>query len=305
MQSKKAAQNLSDSEASSPPAPRSVGGGAGASDKSGSSSSASLSDKKKSKKKDKKKKAAKKDKKANQDKKERKHKKSKKDQSKSSSNGGSGKKSEDRHFAAEDRKIWDMRLKDPPLTQKAIAHWRHWKPGKIKSDVPETQREIEKNLRIRWGERILSHVLPRASRLQAMKALTGNIKTEAMDLLRQSRFRSLRVHCLRYERMKRMGFTAMMSASSSTCSEKKRQRRTRWRATEQHSAGSTNTSGSWICQQRGGPQEEERGSRRGPREDSHEAPTQGRSARQDGHLGTERTVPRGPPGCQRPRREPT
>ena len=100
-------------------------------------------------------------------------------------------------------------LKEPPLSQKAIAHWRHWKPGKIMSEVPEAQREIEKNLWIRCGERILSHVLPHATRLQAMKSMTGNIKTEAMDLLGQSRFRSRRVHCLRYEKMKRMEFTAM------------------------------------------------------------------------------------------------
>ena len=42
-----------------------------------------------------------------------------------------------------------------------------------------------------------------------MKHLTGDVKAEAMDLLGQSRFRSLRVHCLRYEKMKRMGFRAM------------------------------------------------------------------------------------------------
>ena len=115
----------------------------------------------------------------------------------------------DRYFAEEDRRKWEARLKEPPLTEKAIAHWRHWKPGKIKSAIPETQREIEKNLRIRWGERILSHVLPHAAHLQAMKHLTGDVKAEAMDLLGQSRFRSLRVHCLRYEKMKRMGFRAM------------------------------------------------------------------------------------------------
>ena len=66
---------------------------------------------------------------------------------------------------------WEARLKEPPLTEKAIAHSRHWKPGKIKSAVPETQREIERNLQLRCGERILSHVLPHAARFQAMKSL--------------------------------------------------------------------------------------------------------------------------------------
>ena len=89
VQSKKAAQNLSESEASSAPVARSVGGRSGSSGKSDSSSSSPSE--KKSKKKDKKTKAAKKEKKTKKEKKDKQRKKSKK--SKSSSKSGSSQKS--------------------------------------------------------------------------------------------------------------------------------------------------------------------------------------------------------------------
>ncbi|CAE7523103.1 Rbm17, partial [Symbiodinium sp. CCMP2456] len=79
------------------------------------------------------------------------------------------------------------------------------------------QRALERGLREKWGERLLSFLLPVANKIPRMAALMPpgttavslELKGEFMDLLGDARFRTLRMRCLSYEELRRLGFTAI------------------------------------------------------------------------------------------------
>ena len=125
---------------------------------------------------------------------------------------------------------WDrqdqLRRDDPPpLQQPELLKWRHWRPGKIREMEPATQRALELHMRVKWAERLLAHFAPFAEHIAYMQDILGeDFRKEALDLLGDSRFRTLRQHCLVYESLRKRGFTVIpwMSVLSSTSSPMRR-----------------------------------------------------------------------------------
>ena len=105
-----------------------------------------------------------------------------------------------------DMKVWAERDCEPPQ----VLKWRHWRPGRLKELEPTTQRAYEVHLRQRWADRLLAHFTPYAGDIPNMAGLLGNrFHQEALDLLGDARFRTIRQHCLMYESLKKKDFTAI------------------------------------------------------------------------------------------------
>ena len=114
----------------------------------------------------------------------------------------------EQHCEAKDRAAWKLFTERPPEVLVATAKWRHWKPGRLKEESATTQRKLEQHLRQRWAERVISILAPHAKDIPHMRVLQGdNIMQEYLDLLGDTRFRTLRIHCLGLESIQRLGFT--------------------------------------------------------------------------------------------------
>ena len=110
----------------------------------------------------------------------------------------------------EDMKLWHHRDEPPPLLQPELLKWRHWKPRNLKDEEPTTQRALEVHLRAKWAERLLAHFAPYAEHLPHVAPLVGpNFRTELGHLLGDTRFRTIRQHCLAYEGLRKRGFVAI------------------------------------------------------------------------------------------------
>ena len=108
----------------------------------------------------------------------------------------------------QDQLRWFSRDDPPPLQQPELLKWRHWRPGKIREMEPTTQRALELHMCGKWAERLLAHFAPFAEHIAYMQDILGeDFRKEALDLLGDSRFRTLRQHCLVYESLRKRGFT--------------------------------------------------------------------------------------------------
>ena len=73
-----------------------------------------------------------------------------------------------------------------------------------------TQRKLELHLRDRWAERIIGLLLPFAKDIPHLRAVHGeNVHQEYLDLLGDTRFRTLRIHCLCFENIQKLGFNVI------------------------------------------------------------------------------------------------
>ena len=67
--------------------------------------------------------------------------------------------------------------------------------GKIREMEPTTQRALELHMCGKWAERLLAHFAPFAEHIAYMQDILGeDFRKEALDLLEDSRFRTLRQH---------------------------------------------------------------------------------------------------------------
>ena len=73
-----------------------------------------------------------------------------------------------------------------------------------------TQRKLEFHLRERWAERVIGILLPYAKDIPHMRAVQGNkVQQEYLDLLGDTRFHTLRIHCLCFENIQKLGFNVI------------------------------------------------------------------------------------------------
>ena len=113
----------------------------------------------------------------------------------------------ERRWAAEDRDNWLRTPMEPLPALRELTKWKHWKPGRIRELEPTTQRRLEGDLRIQWARRLIAHLSPHANDIPHLRSLQGDdLLQEYMDLLGDTRFRTLRIHCLGLEELQRMGF---------------------------------------------------------------------------------------------------
>lgn len=109
---------------------------------------------------------------------------------------------------AQDRATWRAFHQRPAVLEAVAAKWRHWKPRHLKEESHTTQRKLEQHLRSRWAERVINLLEPYANEVPYMRAIgTGNLNQEYLDLLGDTRFRTLRIHCLCLENLRKLGFT--------------------------------------------------------------------------------------------------
>ena len=109
-----------------------------------------------------------------------------------------------------DRARWRAFHARPPIMAIVEAKWRHWKPGRLKEESATTQRKLELHLRDRWAERIIGLLLPFAKDIPYLHAVHGdNVHQEYLDLLGDTRFRTLRIHCLCFESIQKLGFNTI------------------------------------------------------------------------------------------------
>lgn len=107
-----------------------------------------------------------------------------------------------------DRARWRTFHARPPIMAIVEAKWRHWKPGRLKEESATTQRKLELHLRDRWAERIIGLLLPFAKDIPYLNAVNGeNVHQEYLDLLGDTRFRTLRIH-LCFENIQKLGFNS-------------------------------------------------------------------------------------------------
>ena len=52
----------------------------------------------------------------------------------------------------EDRDNWSLFYQQPPSLPPPVARWRHWKPRQLQETDPITQRQLEKELRLKCPE---------------------------------------------------------------------------------------------------------------------------------------------------------
>ena len=107
--------------------------------------------------------------------------------------------------AIRDREEWILSGSIEAPDVLAVANkWRHWKPGKIKTQLPTSQRALEQHLRARWLERLLGYFIPFRHQIPYMHQVMG--AREFGHLFGDARFRTIRAHCLAYEGMRKIGF---------------------------------------------------------------------------------------------------
>ena len=83
-------------------------------------------------------------------------------------------------------------------------------PSKLQELEPITQRSQELHLRQQWSKRLMTHFSPFAEHIPHMQPLLGpNFRTEIFDLLGDTRFRTIRQHCLAYESLRKKGFVVI------------------------------------------------------------------------------------------------
>ena len=91
--------------------------------------------------------------------------------------------------AIRDREEWILSGSIEAPDVLAVANkWRHWKPGKIKTQLPTSQRALEQHLRASP----YMHQVMGARELEEFGHLFGD-----------ARFRTIRAHCLAYEGMRK------------------------------------------------------------------------------------------------------
>ena len=89
-----------------------------------------------------------------------------------------------------------------------VARWRHWKPRQLQETDPITQRQLEKELRLKWAQRLICLLAPFADKIPNMASVMGkDQEREWIDLLGDTRFRTLRIHCLALENLQAQGFS--------------------------------------------------------------------------------------------------
>ena len=77
---------------------------------------------------------------------------------------------------------------EPP----AFGMGRHWKPGKIKTQLPTSQRALEQHLRARWLERLLGYFIPFRHQIPYMHQVMGARELEEFGhLFGDARFRTI------------------------------------------------------------------------------------------------------------------
>ena len=110
--------------------------------------------------------------------------------------------------AIRDREEWILSGSIEAPDVLAVANkWRHWKPGKIKTQLPTSQRALEQHLRARWLERLLGYFIPFRHQIPYMHQVMGAKELEEFGhLFGDARFRTIRAHCLAYEGMRKIGF---------------------------------------------------------------------------------------------------
>ena len=108
--------------------------------------------------------------------------------------------------AIRDREEWILSGSIEAPDVLAVANkWRHWKPGKIKTQLPTSQRALEQHLRARWLERLLGYFIPFRHQIPYMHQVMGARELEEFGhLFGDARFRTIRAHC--YEGMRKIGF---------------------------------------------------------------------------------------------------
>ena len=100
-------------------------------------------------------------------------------------------------YSIQDRANWVAWGTEPVVLPTPVAKWRHWKPSNIKDEQPITQRRLEQELRDKWAQKLVAHLAPFADKIPAMAAVKGaNSEREYIDLLGDTRFRTLRIYCL-------------------------------------------------------------------------------------------------------------
>jgi hypothetical protein len=112
------------------------------------------------------------------------------------------------------KNVWIRRGGEPftPVHQRWSRPQRSgdWKPGRLKEEPATTQRKLELHLRERWADRIIGILLPFAKDIPYMKAVQGeNTHQEYLDLLGDTRFRTLRIHCLCFENIQKLCFNSI------------------------------------------------------------------------------------------------
>ena len=110
--------------------------------------------------------------------------------------------------AIRDREEWILSGSIEAPDVLAVANkWRHWKPGKIQTQLPTSQRALEQHLRARWLERLLGYFIPFRHQIPYMHQVMGAKELEEFGhLFGDARFRAIRAHCLAYEGMRKIGF---------------------------------------------------------------------------------------------------
>ena len=92
------------------------------------------------------------------------------------------------------------------LTARWLNPWRR----QLQDTDPITPRQLEKELRLKWAQRLVSIFAPFADKIPNMASVMGpNQEREWLDLLGDTRFRTLRIriHCLALENLQTTGFT--------------------------------------------------------------------------------------------------
>jgi hypothetical protein len=79
---------------------------------------------------------------------------------------------------------WAIYSVAPPSLPTPVAKWRHWKPRQLQESDPFTQRQLEKELRLKWAQRLISLLAPFADKIPNMASVMGpNQEGEWLDLL--------------------------------------------------------------------------------------------------------------------------
>ena len=90
------------------------------------------------------------------------------------------------------------------LTARWLNPWRR----QLQDTDPITPRQLEKELRLKWAQRLVSLLAPFVDKIPNMASIMSpHQEREWLDLLGDTRFRTLRIHCLALETLQTTGFT--------------------------------------------------------------------------------------------------